>query len=327
MNKEELIKRNMLYEEEHCINDVDVEMVNNYIELFQNACNTEMPVYGDKVIYTTEYGKFFSNALISSVDYENKLVTICEQGCGSVYKTNGNKYGFGLSVSGGAFKTVSFEKLKSYGKSENIVWDFGFYGRCRANGAIYFPVPVKRWICNLNECEYSTKDYDCCYVYYSANLKEGDRYHYKTSEGIAWENKEDFQAWLRTYRGVIDNNNGYNVRVWTYKEIGHHVSPEYFEKIDAPVDIFLMNGAKRKCKRIYHEDTHTIDKYYVWYHDNNDLKGDDFYNRMSEQNKEIKAYEVDYFSNKTEQIAREEIESGKVKMPDIDKHFDNVIKK
>ena len=39
----------------------------------------------------------------------------------------------------------------------------------------------------------------------------------------------------------------------------------------------------------------------------------DFYERMSLQNKVIDSYKVDYFTNKVNKIALEELRSGKVK--------------
>ena len=48
----------------------------------------------------------------------------------------------------------------------------------------------------------------------------------------------------------------------------------------------------------------------MWYWEDDTL---DFYERMSLQNKVIDSYKVDYFTNKVNKIALEELRSGKVK--------------
>lgn len=103
---------------------------------------------------------------------------------------------------------------------------------------------------------------------------------------------------------VVNNN-----IVWTYKTIEHHLSPTEFDSLNAPEDIFLMNGSKRRCKRVYDDKNYTIHLYYVWYW----KEEGDFYKIVEKQNKAIKEYEVDYWKNKVNTIALNELRSGKVK--------------
>lgn len=98
--------------------------------------------------------------------------------------------------------------------------------------------------------------------------------------------------------------------IWTYKEIEHHCSDAEYDALEVPEDIFLMNGSKRRCKRVYDDANCVIHTYFVWYWEDDTL---DFYERMSLQNKVIDSYKVDYFTNKVNKIALEELRSGKVK--------------
>ncbi len=125
------------------------------------------------------------------------------------------------------------------------------------------------------------------------------------------ENKKEMQAWLRTYRAVTDGKHTWGGTViWTYKEIEHHCSDAEYDALEVPEDIFLMNGSKRRCKRVYDDANCVIHTYFVWYWEDDTL---DFYERMSLQNKVIDSYKVDYFTNKVNKIALEELRSGKVK--------------
>lgn len=127
----------------------------------------------------------------------------------------------------------------------------------------------------------------------------------------AWKTKKEMQAWLRTYRAVTDGKHTWGGTViWTYKEIEHHCSDAEYDALEVPEDIFLMNGSKRRCKRVYDDANCVIHTYFVWYWEDDTL---DFYERMSLQNKVIDSYKVDYFTNKVNKIALEELRSGKVK--------------
>ena len=116
------------------------------------------------------------------------------------------------------------------------------------------------------------------------------------------------QAWLRTKRSVVaEKNTWYGTVIWTYKEIEHHISDIEFDALNAQEDIFLMNGSKRRCKRVYDDENCILHTYFVWYWEDDTL---DFYKRMSLQNKIIDSYKVDYFTNEVNKIALEELRSG-----------------
>ena len=192
---------------------------------------------------------------------------------------------------------------------EKLFWHFGSCGAC-ADGGIDFYAKVNVWECNLNKQPFSTKTHDK--YYFSHTEKEYNGYHYFLREqgmsSNAWKTEEEFQAWLRTNRAAVNNN-----IVWTYKTIEHHLSPTEFDSLNAPEDIFLMNGSKRICKRVYDGKNYTIHLYYVWYW----KEEGDFYKVAEKQNKVIEKYEVDYRKNKVNRIALNELKTGKIKPLEI----------
>ena len=166
-------------------------------------------------------------------------------------------------------------------------------------------------ICRGN---YSTKTHDKYYVIYDPHPEKRDSV-YKFTSSIdkprAWKTEKDFQAWLRTFRGVVEPGNWENqLIVWTYKNVEHHLSPVEYEDLNIPEDTFLMNGSIRRCKRIYDDKHYIVHTYYVWYWDDPDK---DFYERMAEQNETIKSYSFDWREHRKEnEYAREELKSGKI---------------
>lgn len=123
------------------------------------------------------------------------------------------------------------------------------------------------------------------------------------------------QAWLRTYRAIVTGTTWGGSVIWTYKEVEHHCSNTEYDALNVTEDIFLMNGSKRRCKRVYDDENCILHTYFVWYWKDDNL---DFYERSSIQNKIIDSYKVDYFTNEENKIALEELRSGKVKPLEID---------
>lgn len=72
----------------------------------------------------------------------------------------------------------------------------------------------------------------------------------------------------------------------------------------------MMNGSKRRCKRVYDDKNYILHTYFVWYWEDDTQE---FYARMNIQNKIIDSYEVDYCKNEVNKIALEELRSGIVK--------------
>lgn len=283
----------------------DVEMANELVEAIENTRTENKPQPGDIVLYTNEYGDYFSHAHIETADEDT--IYLCE--CANTYISVSDEKVY-CSSSGGTWKYINIKDLKYTGsQQEKRFWHFGSCGAC-ADGGIDFYAKVNVWECNLNKQPFSTKTH---YKYYFSHTeKEYNGYHYFLSEqgmsSDAWKTEEEFQAWLRTNRAVINNNT-----VWTYRTIEHHLSPTEFDSLNAPEDIFLMNGSKRRCKRVYDDKNYTIHLYYVWYW----KEEGDFYKIVEKQNKAIKEYEVDYWKNKVNTIALNELKNGKIKPLEI----------
>lgn len=285
----------------HCfLRDSYVEMANELVAVIENSRTENKPQPGDIVVYTNEYGEYFSNAHIETVNEDS--VYICEMANTYVSVDNEKVY---CNSSGGTWKHIDIKDLTYTGnQKEKLFWLFGSCGAC-ADGGIDFYAKVNVWECNLNKEPFSTKTHEK--YYFSYTEKEYCGYHYFLSkQGMssnAWNTEEELQAWLRTNRAVVNNNT-----VWTYNTIEHHLSPVEFDKLDAQEDIFLMNGSKRRCKRVYDDKNYTIHLYFVWYWD----EEGEFYETMERQNKAIKGYEVGW-KNEVNTIALNELRSGKIK--------------
>lgn len=285
------------------LREADVEMVNELVLAIEKSRTNNRPQPGDMVVYTNEYGEYFANAHIETVN-ENS-VYLCERANTYVFVDNEKVY---CDSSGGTWNHIDIKDLTYTGnQEEKLFWHFGSCGACQ-NGGIDFYAKVNVWECNLNKEPFSTKTHDKYYLSYEKNIGNGNRYKYFLSylgcSCYAWEKEEDFQSWLRTNRAVINND-----IIWTYKEIEHHLSPTEFDNLNAPEDVFLMNGSKRRCKRVYDDKNYTIHLYFVWYWE----EEGDFYEKMERQNKYIKKYEVDYLKNEVNKIALNELKNGIVK--------------
>lgn len=283
------------------LRDSDVEMANELVAAIEKSRTKNKPQPGDIVLYTNEYGEYFSNAHIETVNEDS--VDLCERANPYVFVDNEKVY---CNSSGGIWKHIDIKNLTYTGnQKEKLFWHFGSCGSCK-DGGIDFQATVNVWECNLNKEPFSTKTHDKYYFSYSE--KEYSGYHYFLSkQGMssnAWNTEEEFQAWLRTNRAVINNNT-----VWTYNTIEHHLSPSEFDSLNVQEDIFFMNGCKRRCKRVYDDKNYTIHLYFVWYWD----EEGEFYEKMERQNKAIKDYEVDRWKNEVNTIALNELRSGKVK--------------
>lgn len=305
---ESLKKENPLFDREYGTTESDVNKVNKIIEFIENSRTKEQIQVGDVVQYTNEYGEYYPHAIITNLD--NDDAEICENGS---MHTNIYKGEFCHSTSGGSFSHYNIKKFTYIGTTTRTFWTFGHESAC-ANGGVYFTATVNLWECNDNKEMFSTKTHDKYYLSYRKAENNGDYQYFASKTGMssyAWRTKEDMQAWLRTKRAVVTGKNTWGGAViWTYKEVEHHLSDIEFDALNAHEDIFLMNGSKRRCKRIYDDDKCVLHTYFVWYWEDNTLSWED---RYTTQNKAIKSYEVDYFENEVNMIALEELRNGKVK--------------
>lgn len=288
---------------------IDVDKANECIELIEKSRTTENPMRGDIVRYTTENGEYYAHAFIESI--KDGQAYIAESS--SVYVCANEKFqdGFSCQVSaGGAFHYIPVDHMVYIGTEEKRFWHFGHCGGC-ADGGIDFYATVNVWECDLNEERYSTRTHDKHYISYNPEPdKFGDNYQFVSDKHKAWKTENDFQAWLRTFKGVVEPGNWENqLIVWTYKNIEHHLSPEEYEDLNVPEDTFLMNGSIRRCKRVYDDKSYIVHTYFVWYWNEPEK---DFYERATEQNKVIDSYTLDWRTHKENEYARKELNSGKI---------------
>lgn len=305
---ETLSKINQRFINTHCwLKQSDVEMANELVAAIEKSRTENNPQPGDIVLYTNEYGEYFANAHIETVNVNDDTIYLCERANTYVSVDNEKVY---CNSSGGTWKHIDIKDLKYTGnQQEKLFWHFGSCGAC-ADSGIDFYAKVNVWECNLNKELFSTKTHDKYYLSYSEKKYNG--YHYFLSKSgmssNAWNTEEELQAWFRTNRAVINNNT-----VWTYRTTEHHLSPKEFDNLDAQEDVFLFNGSKRRCKRVYDDKNYTIHLYFVWYWE----EEGNFYEIMERQNKAIKDYEVDYWKNEVNTIALHELRSGKIKPLEI----------
>lgn len=300
----------------HCITEADVEMANRYVELIENTRSMIEPKTGDVIEYTNEYGDYYGSAHIEKVN-EDETVCICEQPYVPFIGKNEND-GIWCSTSGGAWCNLPINKLVYIGKREKTFCDWGNCG-CWADGAVNFNAEVSVWeyvdennkFVSGNGYKFTTKDFNKYYVAFNQNRTDTNYIYF--TDGKAWANRKDYQAWLRTFRAEVFKGYWENqFIVWTWKNIEHQVSPTEFDNLDLPEDTFKINGDILRCKRKYNEDSHTIDTYYVWYWDEPEK---DFFKAAAEQNKIRKEKYVLPYNTPEYQVARRELKSDEYKLP------------
>lgn len=310
---ETLKKENELFDSYYGLDESDVEKVNRIIEMIERSRSVNVIQKYDVVEYTNEYGEYFPKATATMKREGN--IELCENAGVHLNICDNELCG---SASGGVFSHHKESEFAYKGTSSNTFWTWGNAGAC-ANGGIYFTATVNLWECNDNKEMFSTKTHDKYYLSYRKAENNDDYQYFASKVGMssyAWRTEEDMQAWLRTKRAVVTGENTWGGAViWTYKEVEHHLSDIEFDALNAHEDIFLMNGSKRRCKRVYDDVNCILHTYFVWYWED---KTQEFYTRMNNQNKIIDSYEVDYRKNEVNKIALEELRSGKIKPLKID---------
>ena len=247
---------------EHRLYESDVEMANNYVKLIEGSRSTLTPQVGDIVRYTNEYGEYYGYAHIEKVDEVEAY--ICERPyVPFIWKKNN---GIGCNTSGGAWKHIPIGDFRYLGTEPKTFCDWGHCGAC-ANGAVEFQAEVSVWEYTHPDnrfAPYTTKDYNRMFISYVVdefgNPREGSDYRY-FGDGIAFKTDEDYQAWLRTYRGVELQGGWENQKVvFLYRENSYYITQEEWEALDYPIDTRMCNGIIF-VKVLYDEQNHLIHTY------------------------------------------------------------------
>ena len=320
---EELSKINQRYLGTHLgLTEGDLCKANDYVQHIEKSRSTITPKVGDILIYTNKYGDYHARAHIEKI-HENSKAYICETPYVPFVSKNGNE--ISCNTSGGAWIDLSIKEFKYVGTSKKTFCDWGSCGAC-ADGAIEFEANVSVWqyqeegqlYIDLKSGQpFTTQYYNKHYISYRAEPNNnGYRFF---GDSIAWKNQKDFQAWLRTFRGVVFKGNWENqIIVWTWKENKQMVSPEEFESINGIDDVILLNGLL-KCKRVYDKDNHIVNTYYVWSW-GLDVSSDDFYKTLKEHRKIVeKYYRLDNTLHCVNEFAAKELEFNLVQPVNLEK--------
>jgi hypothetical protein len=259
---ETLKQINARYECDHFISRFDVEMANAYVELIERSRSIFIPQAGDRVRYTNEYGEYYGHAHIERV--ADGEAYICEVPYTPFIWKHGDS--IECSTSGGAWSYLPIGEFKYLGKEPKTFCDWGTCGAC-AKGAVEFEAEVSVWEYTSPDnryAPYTTKDYRREFIRYVVdefgNPTNGSDYRY-FGDGIAFKTDEDYQAWLRTYRGIELQGGWENQRVvFLYREKQYYITKDEWDALDYPIDTRMCNGIVF-VKVQYDDENHCIHTY------------------------------------------------------------------
>lgn len=200
VNIEDLKKIQHRYD--YTITDYEVKKANRYIELMKKEReNTNIPVVGDIVRYTDQYGIYYGNAHIDEV-LDNE-VYICEQAYVPFIGIN-SKGKICFSTSGGSWSYKEYKHFKKVGTQQKRFCDWGNCGAC-ANGAFDFIVEVNVWeYSEVADNEPTTKTHHkyCVTTLAEERRVEHNDYKYLVSEQCysktAFRTDEEYEKWKET---------------------------------------------------------------------------------------------------------------------------------
>ena len=191
---ETLRERNVSYDHQHWLTQKDVDMANNYVELIERTRSEITPQIGDRLVYVTEHGDYYGNALIDSRSAKEGYLSVCEQPyVPFVWEEDGN---IRLSVSGGAFHSVNPEELKFLKWTEGVFKDWGHCGAC-ANGSVSFLAKVPLWFYaepNPRYGDFTTETYRKFYLHKREESENGNLYQ---GFDIAFRDEAEFRQFLK----------------------------------------------------------------------------------------------------------------------------------
>ena len=187
---ETLRERNVSYDHQHWLTQEDVDMANSYVELIERTRSKITPQIGDRLVYVTEHGDYYGNALIDSRSAKEGYLSVCEQPyVPFVWEEDGN---IRLSVSGGAFHSVNPEELKFLKWTEGVFKDWGHCGAC-ANGSVSFLAKVPLWFYaepNPRYGDFTTETYRKFYLHKREESENGNLYQ---GFDIAFRDEAEFR--------------------------------------------------------------------------------------------------------------------------------------
>jgi hypothetical protein len=181
---------------------------------------------------------------------------VCEQPYTPFVWANESESNIKCSTSGGAWTTVP-KNLIYIGKRKKLFNAWGHCGSC-ADGAVEFEADVNVWEFkhpNPFFGEYSTKDYDRHYI--TENSKN-NRY---IGDNIVFETKDEYDIWLKTFRGVKFKGFWPNqMVVFCYKRVEKLLAEDIYNALDLPIDTRLCNGII-EVKVLYDDVLHMVTEF------------------------------------------------------------------
>lgn len=247
-----LINENYNYE--HSVTQRDVDKANELVFIIENSRNNKTPKIGDIVNFTDEYGNYYENAHIESVNTKN--IYICENAYTPFAYINKEKNGISTNTSGGAWEFIP-KGLKHVNVKEKRFCDWGHSGVC-GNGAFNFFAKVNVWEYIKGNPEFTTKNYDKFIISITNDIISNKDKYIIRKNGTAYtvfNVEKEYQAWLKTFNGVERNGNRENNIVWTYKQEEKCVPlTEYLNISNAVIDSTMCNCSIQECKRVYSEN-------------------------------------------------------------------------
>ena len=247
------------------INQSDVDYVNALISLIENKTDNNKPVPSDVVEVTMGNGDYFSSGRIESYDEDSGDYEICSQPYTPFAFANEELSSISYSMSGGLWSSVK-SGFKLIGKRD-VLFKIRPGGIPYGNTAIQFRATVNAWEYKEPDPlygDYTTKDYRKQYIHRlvdsQGNPKDESGYRF-FGKGIAFRTKEDYVAWLRTFRGEEFAGGSENSRVvFFYKERDHLISLAQWKALDLPRDTRMINGINL-VKVKYDDANKVVDTY------------------------------------------------------------------
>jgi hypothetical protein len=243
---ETLIAINPQYHSTHRLEQGDVNIANKMVALIEQSRTNDAIQVGDIVEFTNRHGVYSRNAHIEKLEGEHW--SVCERPQIPFIDLGKDSGKLFCLTSGGPWASVP-NNLKRIGKRKKFFCDWGLAGAC-GSGAINFEAEVNVWEYAESHSiygEYTTKDWDKHYVSYCAdnggNPKNGSPYRYFLS-GKAFANEIEYNAWLRTYKGVEFKGDAKDTNwvVFCYKERDVLVGKSSWDGLTLPLDTRMCNG-------------------------------------------------------------------------------------
>ena len=252
---ETLRELNVSYDHEHGLTQKDVDMANSYVELIEQTRSEITPQIGDRLIYVTEDGDYYGNALIENLHHKNKgHLSICEQpSIPFVWNDNGN---IRLSVSGGAFHAVNPKELKFLKWTDGSFKDWGHCRAC-ANGAVAFYAKVPMWFYSEPNPKYGNFTTETYRKFYFNKKEESEAGNLYQGFDIAFRNEAELQQFVEDYEGTIFKGNWpTQIVLWCFRREYIFLPLPEWEKIESPAVERRLNFHPEQVKIVKDMEQH-----------------------------------------------------------------------